>query len=62
MLVCDFLMIVSHQDTSDDGTLGLLEYFPSENLQSKMLLFVRDHIFTEEEDEDKGQQYFPIGK
>ncbi|XP_015266465.1 PREDICTED: cohesin subunit SA-2-like [Gekko japonicus] len=53
MVLCDFLMIVSHQDTSDDGTLGLLEYLPSETLQSKMLLFIQDHIFTEEEDKAK---------
>ncbi|XP_048348678.1 cohesin subunit SA-2-like isoform X1 [Sphaerodactylus townsendi] len=53
MVLCDFLMIVSHQDTSDDGTLGLLEYFPSMTLQSKMLLFIQDHIFTEEKDKGK---------
>ncbi|XP_054830772.1 cohesin subunit SA-2-like [Eublepharis macularius] len=53
MVLCDFLMIVSHQDASNDGTLGLLEYFPTTSLQSKMLLFIQDHIFTEEEDKVK---------
>ncbi|XP_077199485.1 cohesin subunit SA-2-like isoform X2 [Paroedura picta] len=53
LVLCDFLMIVSHQATSDDGTLGVLEYFPGETLQSKLLLFIQDHIFTEEEDKAK---------
>uniref|UniRef100_A0A8D0L4L3 Uncharacterized protein n=1 Tax=Sphenodon punctatus TaxID=8508 RepID=A0A8D0L4L3_SPHPU len=48
MILCDLLMVVSHQDSSVDEALGLLEYHPSMSLQSKMLLFIQDHVFTEE--------------
>ncbi|XP_044288872.1 cohesin subunit SA-2-like isoform X3 [Varanus komodoensis] len=50
MIVCDFLMVISHQDSSDDG---VLEYLPSTSLQSKMRLFIQDHIFSEEDEETK---------
>ncbi|XP_061482984.1 cohesin subunit SA-2-like isoform X2 [Rhineura floridana] len=53
MILCDLLMIVSHQGSSADGAIGLLEYLPSLSLQSKMLLFIQDHVFTEEEEETK---------
>ncbi|XP_015743402.1 cohesin subunit SA-2-like [Python bivittatus] len=53
MILCDLLLILSHQDSSNDGAAGFLEYLPSTSLQSKMLLFIRDHVFGEEEEETK---------
>uniref|UniRef100_A0A8C4VV53 Cohesin subunit SA n=1 Tax=Gopherus evgoodei TaxID=1825980 RepID=A0A8C4VV53_9SAUR len=53
MILCDLLMIVSHQSSRDDEALGVL---PSACLQSKMLLFIQDHVFTEEKEEIKGQE------
>uniref|UniRef100_A0A8C4VMC2 Cohesin subunit SA n=1 Tax=Gopherus evgoodei TaxID=1825980 RepID=A0A8C4VMC2_9SAUR len=50
MILCDLLMIVSHQSSRDDEALGVL---PSACLQSKMLLFIQDHVFTEEKEEIK---------
>ncbi|XP_066477866.1 cohesin subunit SA-2-like isoform X2 [Tiliqua scincoides] len=50
MILCDLLMIISHQDSSSDGAAKLLEYVPSTSLQSKMLSFIQDHVFTEEEE------------
>lgn len=55
MILCDLLLILSHQNSSSDEAVGLLEYLPSMSLQSKMLLFIQDHVFTEEEEEFKGQ-------
>ncbi|XP_053161631.1 cohesin subunit SA-2-like isoform X1 [Hemicordylus capensis] len=54
MILCDLLMIVSHQDSSNNGTTRLLEYLPNTSLQSHMLSFIQDHVFTEEEEEIKG--------
>ncbi|XP_019384955.1 PREDICTED: cohesin subunit SA-2-like isoform X2 [Crocodylus porosus] len=53
MILCDLLLILSHQNSSSDEAVGLLEYLPSMSLQSKMLLFIQDHVFTEEEEEFK---------
>ncbi|XP_062982391.1 cohesin subunit SA-2-like isoform X2 [Elgaria multicarinata webbii] len=53
MILCDLLIVISHQDSSNHGAIGLLEYLPSTSLQSKMLLFIQDHVFTEEEEETK---------
>lgn len=60
MILCDLLLILSHQDSSNNDAAGLLEYLPSTSLQTKMLLFIRDHVFGEEEEETKGQQYFSV--
>uniref|UniRef100_A0A670XYW2 Cohesin subunit SA n=1 Tax=Pseudonaja textilis TaxID=8673 RepID=A0A670XYW2_PSETE len=57
MILCDLLLILSHQDSSNNDAAGLLEYLPSTSLQTKMLLFIRHHVF-EEEVETKGQQIF----
>uniref|UniRef100_A0A8C8RVQ7 Cohesin subunit SA n=1 Tax=Pelusios castaneus TaxID=367368 RepID=A0A8C8RVQ7_9SAUR len=57
MILCDLLLILSHQASSDDEAAGFLLYLPSTSLQSKMLLFIQDHVFREEEEEIKaGQQ------
>ncbi|TFK05494.1 DNA-binding protein RFX8 [Platysternon megacephalum] len=53
MILCDLLMIVSHQSSRDDEAVGVLQYLPSTSLQSKMLLFIQDHVFTEEKEEIK---------
>ncbi|KAH1186018.1 hypothetical protein KIL84_018767 [Mauremys mutica] len=50
MILCDLLMIVSHQSSRDDEAVGVL---PSASLQSKMLLFIQDHVFTEDKEEIK---------
>lgn len=57
MLLCDLLMVISHQGPSGNEAIGILEYLPSMSLQSKMLLFIQEHVFTEEKQETKGQQY-----
>ncbi|KAG8137415.1 hypothetical protein E2320_004654 [Naja naja] len=48
MILCDLLLILSHQDSSNNDAAGLLEYLPSTSLQTKMLLFIRHHVFGEE--------------
>ncbi|XP_043393665.1 cohesin subunit SA-2 isoform X5 [Chelonia mydas] len=53
MILCDLLMILSHQSSGDDEAVGVLQYLPSTSLQSKMLLFIQDHVFTEEKEEIK---------
>uniref|UniRef100_A0A670IKK0 Cohesin subunit SA n=1 Tax=Podarcis muralis TaxID=64176 RepID=A0A670IKK0_PODMU len=55
MILCDLLMIVSHQGLSD-GLIECVEYLPSSSLQSKLLFFVEDHVFAEEPKEFRGQQ------
>uniref|UniRef100_A0A803T4Q9 Cohesin subunit SA n=1 Tax=Anolis carolinensis TaxID=28377 RepID=A0A803T4Q9_ANOCA len=52
-ILCDLLMIVSHQDSSDDETVESLDYLPSSSLQTKMIIFIQDHVFTDEEEETK---------
>uniref|UniRef100_A0A8C3RXQ9 Cohesin subunit SA n=1 Tax=Chelydra serpentina TaxID=8475 RepID=A0A8C3RXQ9_CHESE len=54
-ILCDLLMILSHQSSGDNEAVGALQYLPSTSLQSKMLLFIQDHVFTEEKEEIKGQ-------
>ncbi|KAM3836896.1 cohesin subunit SA-2-like isoform 3-T3 [Vipera latastei] len=53
MILCDLLLILNHQFSSSNGAAGLLEYFPSTSLQTKMVLFIRDHIFGEEDEATK---------
>ncbi|KAM7182219.1 cohesin subunit SA-2-like isoform 2-T3 [Macrochelys suwanniensis] len=52
-ILCDLLMILSHQSSGDNEAVGALQYLPSTSLQSKMLLFIQDHVFTEEKEEIK---------
>lgn len=55
MVLCDWLLILSHQDSNDnEEAVGLLYYLPSTSLQEKLLLFIQKHVFTEEEEESKG--------
>ncbi|NXS94362.1 STAG2 protein, partial [Jacana jacana] len=54
MILCDWLLILSHQDLNDnEETVGLLNYLPSTSLQEKLLSFIQEHVFLEEEEERK---------
>ncbi|XP_065483314.1 cohesin subunit SA-2-like isoform X1 [Caloenas nicobarica] len=54
MILCDWLLILSHQDSNDnEEAVGLLYYLPSTSLQEKLLLFIQKHVFVEEEEEGK---------
>ncbi|NXW58511.1 STAG2 protein, partial [Eurystomus gularis] len=54
MILCDWLLILSHQDSNNnEEAAGLLDYLPSTSLQEKLLLFVQEHVFMEEEEEGK---------
>ncbi|KAK4832432.1 hypothetical protein QYF61_023156, partial [Mycteria americana] len=54
MILCDWLLILSHQDSNNnEETVGLLEYLPNTSLQEKLLLFIQEHVFLEEEEESK---------
>ncbi|XP_060625830.2 cohesin subunit SA-2-like [Anolis sagrei] len=52
-LLCDLLMVISHQDSSDDETVESLDYLPSLSLQTRMIIFIQDHVFNDEEEETK---------
>lgn len=47
ILLCDLLLILSHQGPEDTG-LGLLFFVPDHILQGRLLSFVREHVFLEE--------------
>ncbi|NXN32561.1 STAG2 protein, partial [Nycticryphes semicollaris] len=54
MILCDWLLILSHQDlNNNEEAVGLLDYLPSTSLQEKLLLFIQKHVFWEEEEERK---------
>ncbi|NXD07506.1 STAG2 protein, partial [Nothocercus nigrocapillus] len=53
MILCDWLLILSHQDSNHNEAAGLLDYLPSTSLQEKLLLFIQEHVFKEEEEESK---------
>ncbi|KAM6417865.1 cohesin subunit SA-2-like isoform 2-T2 [Pluvialis apricaria] len=54
MILCDWLLILSHQDSNNnEEAVGLLDYLPSTSLQEKLLLFIQEHVFMEEEEESK---------
>lgn len=55
MILCDWLLILSHQDSNNnEEAIGLLDYLPSTSLQEKLLVFIQEHVFMEEEEESKG--------
>ncbi|XP_030056490.1 cohesin subunit SA-2 isoform X2 [Microcaecilia unicolor] len=51
-LLCDLLMILSHQETEDE-VLKVLSYSPDSSLQSELLTFIQDHVFIKESKEMK---------
>ncbi|KFQ28716.1 Cohesin subunit SA-2, partial [Merops nubicus] len=54
MILCDWLLILSHQDSNNnEEAVGLLDYLPSTSLQEKLLFFIQEHVFMEEEEEGK---------
>ncbi|KAM4541945.1 cohesin subunit SA-1a isoform 1-T1 [Odontesthes bonariensis] len=57
MLLCDLLMIFSHQLTSG-GREGLqpLVFNPDSTLQSELLNFVLDHVFIDQDDESQSME------
>ncbi|NXN97423.1 STAG2 protein, partial [Rhinopomastus cyanomelas] len=48
MILCDWLLILSHQDSSNNEAVGLPDYLPSTSLQEELLSFVQEHVFKEE--------------
>lgn len=54
MLLCDLLMIFSHQ-LMTGGREGLqpLVFNPDSGLQSELLSFVMDHVFIDQDDENQ---------
>ncbi|CAL8300932.1 unnamed protein product [Boreogadus saida] len=57
MLLCDLLMIFSHQLVSG-GREGLqpLVFNPDSNLQNELLNFVLDHVFIDQDDENQSME------
>ncbi|XP_061854332.1 cohesin subunit SA-2-like isoform X3 [Colius striatus] len=54
MILCDWLLILSHQDSKNkEEAVGLLDYLPSTSLQEKLLSFIQEHVFTEAEEESR---------
>lgn len=54
MILCDWLLILSHLDSNNNQeAVGLLGYLPNTPLQEKLLLFIQEHVFMDE-DEKKG--------
>lgn len=55
MILCDWLLILSHQDSNNNEEAGgFLDYLPSTSLQEKLLFFIQEHVFVEEEEGSKG--------
>ncbi|XP_057351955.1 cohesin subunit SA-2-like [Manis pentadactyla] len=48
ILLCDLLLILSHQGPEEHTGLGLLFFVPNHVLQGKLIAFVREHVFLEE--------------
>lgn len=48
ILLCDLLLILSHQGPEEHTGLGLLFFIPNHVLQGKLIAFVREHVFLEE--------------
>ncbi|NXS09330.1 STAG1 protein, partial [Balaeniceps rex] len=57
MLLCDLLMIFSHQ-LMTGGREGLqpLVFNPDSGLQSELLSFVMDHVFIDQDDENQSME------
>lgn len=54
MILCDWLLILSHLDSNNNQeAVGLLGYLPNTPLQEKLLSFIQEHVFMDE-DEKKG--------
>ncbi|NXD94286.1 STAG2 protein, partial [Chaetorhynchus papuensis] len=54
MILCDWLLILSHQDSNNNQeAVGLLGYLPNTPLQEKLFSFIQEHVFMDEEEEKK---------
>ncbi|NXA08081.1 STAG2 protein, partial [Sapayoa aenigma] len=54
MILCDWLLILSHQDSNNnEEAAGLLGYLPNASLQEKLFLFIQEHVFMDKEEERK---------
>ncbi|NXC24971.1 STAG2 protein, partial [Campylorhamphus procurvoides] len=54
MILCDWLLILGHQDSNNNREArGLLGYLPNSSLQENLFLFIREHVFMDEEEERK---------
>ncbi|NXB99018.1 STAG2 protein, partial [Orthonyx spaldingii] len=54
MILCDWLLIMSHQDSNNnEEAVGLLGYLPNTLLQEKLFSFIQEHVFMVEEEEKK---------
>ncbi|XP_071404189.1 cohesin subunit SA-2-like isoform X2 [Pithys albifrons albifrons] len=54
MILCDWLLILSHQDSNNNKeAVRLLGYLPNSSLQENLFLFIREHVFMDEEEERK---------
>ncbi|KFP04214.1 Cohesin subunit SA-2, partial [Calypte anna] len=54
MILCDWLLILSHQDSNNNEEAArIVDYLPSTSLQEKLLLFIQEHVFVEQEEESK---------
>uniref|UniRef100_A0A5F8GDL8 Cohesin subunit SA n=1 Tax=Monodelphis domestica TaxID=13616 RepID=A0A5F8GDL8_MONDO len=47
ILLCDLLIVLSHQGVDEDEDFALLKFLPDHDLQAKMIQFVKDHVFGE---------------
>lgn len=61
MLLCDLLMIFSHQlTTGSREALQPLVFNPDNTLQSELLSFVLDHVFIDQDDENQSMGVCPV--
>ncbi|XP_074069781.1 cohesin subunit SA-2-like isoform X2 [Macrotis lagotis] len=47
ILLCDLLIVLSHQGVDKDEDFSVLKFLPDHDLQSRMIEFVKDHVFGE---------------
>lgn len=60
MLLCDLLMIFSHQlTTGGREALQPLVFNPDAQLQNELLSFVLDHVFIDQDDESQSMGETP---
>uniref|UniRef100_A0A7N4NJ40 Cohesin subunit SA n=1 Tax=Sarcophilus harrisii TaxID=9305 RepID=A0A7N4NJ40_SARHA len=52
ILLCDLLIVLSHQGVDEDEDFSLLKFLPDHDLQSRMIEFVKDHVFGENSKEE----------
>ncbi|NWT26132.1 STAG2 protein, partial [Cardinalis cardinalis] len=54
MILCDWLMILSHLDSNNnEEAVGLLGYLPNTQLQEKLFSFIQEHVFMDGKEEKK---------